>query len=222
MGKRSSRVNGAKYRAATDALIQRILSRYEVSPEGCWRWTGTINHEGYGLIMVPMGKKRRLSAMVHRLIYMHLVDPDLPDDLQVDHTCHKPAWCAGGVSCLHRRCFNPDHLEAVPQEINHQRAAKVTCPANHDYETYGAVDPRTGQRHCRKCQAEAAARKKAALRPILRAGHTCRECGADISNLDMRMWYCDDCRFADTPEAIKRRRHLARIAKSRARRRRVA
>lgn len=222
MGKRSSRVNGAKYRAATDALIQRILSRREVNAEGCWPWPGSVNADGYGIVMVPMPGKRRLQAMVHRLIYMHLVDPDLPDDLQVDHTCHKPAKCAGGPTCPHRRCFNPDHLEGVPQEINRQRAAKVRCPARHDYEVYGYVDPRTGQRNCRKCQAKAAARKKAALRPILRQGHVCRECGADISTLDGRMWYCDDCRFADTPEAIKRRQNLEVANRSRAQRRRAA
>ena len=47
--------------------------------------------------------------LVHRVSYETWVGP-IPDDWVVDHLCSN------------KRCFNPDHLEAVTQRVNIKRA----------------------------------------------------------------------------------------------------
>jgi hypothetical protein len=51
--------------------------------------------------------------MAHRYGWKTLVDPDLADELQLDHLCRN------------RLCVNPDHLEPVTAAVNSQRAAAV-------------------------------------------------------------------------------------------------
>jgi hypothetical protein len=79
-----------------------------LAPEGdCWRWTGQIGRNGYGLFhWVIDGKKRgtgahRASWLAHR--------GDIPDGLELDHLCRNH-WCV-----------NPWHMEPVTHLINVQR-----------------------------------------------------------------------------------------------------
>lgn len=66
---------------------------------------------------------RRL-LYVHRFMYERFVGP-IPDGYVVDHLCHNADQsCAGGSTCAHRRCANPDHLGAVTQRGN-VNAAKI-------------------------------------------------------------------------------------------------
>lgn len=109
-----------------------------ITPEGCWEWLARISSEGYGTLR---------HEYVHRLAYAHANGP-IPDGLQIDHLCRN------------RKCFNPDHLEAVTQRVNVLRgtspaaraAASVTCIRGHAFDeanTY--IVPSTGKRRCRKC-----------------------------------------------------------------------
>jgi len=46
----------------------------------------------------------------------------IPDGIYPDHLCHTNDHdCPGGTSCPHRRCVNPDHLDAVGDEENRRR-----------------------------------------------------------------------------------------------------
>lgn len=118
----------------------------------CWLWTSTLDSDGYGKT-----KRNGIVGMAHRISYEEFVGP-IPDGLQIDHLCHDPAHCALGVSCPHRRCINPAHLEPTTAAVNIARgggraaknAVKTHCPYGHEYtpeNTYRCY----GQRHCIEC-----------------------------------------------------------------------
>lgn len=131
----------------------------------CWLWTGSISADGYG----------RLLAGPHRLAHRYsytLTKGEIPDGLELDHTCHSASGCeAAGRSCHHRRCVNPSHLELVTHGENHARIAiavnrrrgikvaalqadKTHCPAGHEYTTENTYVDKRGSRNCRTCAAE--------------------------------------------------------------------
>ncbi len=61
---------------------------------------------------------------VHRASYEAFIGP-IPEGFDIDHTCHKPSECQAGDNCPHRRCGNPDHLEAVTKLENTERGGGV-------------------------------------------------------------------------------------------------
>lgn len=99
-------------------IAERILRRVEVDPDsGCWVFHGA-RVTGYGTVRGERteGQARR-NVQVHRWAHEHWIGP-IPAGYEVDHTCHDPRWCAGGDTCPHRACCNPDHLQAVPPRAN--------------------------------------------------------------------------------------------------------
>ena len=114
-----TRVNGEKYRNAPARVVTRALERREITPGGCWVWTGPTL-KGYGQTVYKV-RGRQFSVYIHRLVYTHLVG-DPGDMTQLDHACHDPETCmVPPLECPHRRCFNPDHLEPVTNEENSLR-----------------------------------------------------------------------------------------------------
>lgn len=90
-------------------LARRLDARIEVVGQD-WIFTGpTAHHNGYRIIRTATG-----VARAHRIAYEIAIGP-IPDGLHVDHV-----WLKG---CRSRACVRPDHLEAVPQRVNNQRAA---------------------------------------------------------------------------------------------------
>jgi hypothetical protein len=220
MGKHITRVNGAKYRNAPDWVIQQIIDRREIAPEGCWLWPGYINRDGYGVIMYTAhredGTAHRPQLFVHRLSYMHFV-ADLDDDQQIDHTCHDPAVClARKKDCPHRHCYNPEHLEPVAGVVNLMRsgnftplnAAKTHCVRGHRFEGRNLRFAPDGGRVCRECRQwhSVSARTAAAAQFAPWTGEPrCRACGADISHRPPQARFCELC----TP--VKRTQNAARL-----------
>ncbi|HEY9413733.1 MAG TPA: HNH endonuclease signature motif containing protein [Pseudonocardia sp.] len=130
----------------------------------CWHWTGTLNKEGYGSFST-----RGKTSPAHRFAYQLLVGP-VPDGLQVDHLCH--GWdddCAGGSTCLHRRCVNPEHLEPVPAGVNNARgnspsaaaSRRTHCPRGHAYDETNTAITAAGWRRCRECRRFTEAKRSA-------------------------------------------------------------
>lgn len=136
------------------SLAERVESKIVKHPNGgCWEWTAGCDPMGYAKINNTEGG----SCLVHVWSYEHFVGP-IPDGHEIDHTCHDPSVCAPGTSCPHRRCCNPDHLEAVTHKVNTLRggsfaavnARKTHCPRGHPYDETNTrwYD---GRRYCRAC-----------------------------------------------------------------------
>lgn len=134
-------------------------AEYLVDPEsGCWVYQGYVNPDwGYGVKYCPVKKKQTTA---HRFYYEQIHGPQ--DGMVIDHLCHKrDGSCAGGASCRHRRCVNPDHLKAKLNKANILRGCsppainsdKTHCVHGHEFtpgNTYYRKD-RTG-RQCRECK----------------------------------------------------------------------
>lgn len=76
----------------SDKVKTYFLNRVSIKPDSCWRWTGHLYPNGYGMAVV---KGRLIFA--HRLAYA-LFSGEIPAGLCVLH------------SCDHRPCVNPSHL----------------------------------------------------------------------------------------------------------------
>lgn len=77
-----------------------------------WVYDGALNHNGYPI----MGVGGHKVARAHRVAFTIAHGP-IPPGLHIDHV-----WLKG---CRSRACCRPDHLEAVRQRVNNQRAAEV-------------------------------------------------------------------------------------------------
>lgn len=77
-------------------LAERLLERVVKTPSGCWEYTGTLNHKGYGEICEGGAHGRTKRA--HRVSYELFVGP-IPTGKLIRHSCHNPP------------CVNPDHLK---------------------------------------------------------------------------------------------------------------
>lgn len=137
-------------------LVERILSKAAAGPNGCVIWTGSTDRDNYGQLRVD-GKYLR----THRVLYQLLVG-SLDSATNVDHVCHNDdKRCAGGRACLHRRCINPHHLDAVSSRENSRRsnhvvttrhAQKTHCPQGHPYDESNTYVVTNGGRACRECR----------------------------------------------------------------------
>lgn len=133
--------------------IVRFLSQVLIEPGACWLWTGGCGTAGYGRLKVS-GRERG----AHRFAF-EIFNGAIPAGLQIDHTCHNAdEACPGGPGCTHRRCVNPQHLEAVTQAVNTVRspntasginARKTSCGLGHELR----LDTQ-GKRYCPTCKHE--------------------------------------------------------------------
>lgn len=149
-------------------LSDRLMAKVDRTDGGCWLWTARLDRDGYGIIQAH-GNAR----FAHRIAYELFVG-EIPDGLQVDHVCHRADECAGGKGCLHRRCVNPEHLEAITPRANVLRshnvtarnAAAIECIHGHPFDEANTYvypsGPREGERKCRSCARDEARRRRAA------------------------------------------------------------
>lgn len=105
----------------------------------CWV-SSLAGPTGYSYVSL-LGGRQRLG---HIVTYEHYVAP-IPIGYQVDHLCRV------------RKCVNPEHLEAVTQQVNIARSGAWSavsrrlrrCKYGHD--TTDAYVTKQGFRQCRIC-----------------------------------------------------------------------
>lgn len=135
----------------------RFDSHIERMDDGCWRWTASLNEDGYGVFSIA-----GTPCSAHRWSYENSVGP-IPDGAELDHLCHTNSTCQAAAECLHRRCVNPAHLEPVEHRVNVLRgtgfaainAAKESCPQGHEY--HAKADGKG--RYCKTCLRESDAKR---------------------------------------------------------------
>lgn len=133
--------------------------RPELGP--CWAWTGAKQGSGYGHFRL---EGRGIGAHVAAYALMR---GSIPEGTELDHLCHPGDGSCPRVTCRHRLCVNPDHLEPVTRLENQKRGntwvaaqmAKTHCPKGHEYtpeNTRVRIAPSGNpMRSCKKCQKEA-------------------------------------------------------------------
>lgn len=102
---------------------ERLEAKSSRALNGCLLWNGRTDKEGYGRINYgrTSGGFAR-PVLVHRLSYELNVGPLVPG-LTIDHLCHNDdPSCDLGPDCLHRRCFEPSHLDQVTAVENKRRS----------------------------------------------------------------------------------------------------
>lgn len=133
----------------------RLAANLSWSDTGCHEWRGSVDESGYGRISVD-GKK----TGTHRLAYL-LAHGEIPDGVEVCHTCDNPPCC------------NPDHLFLASHRENmldmsskgrgpgqsktHCKNGHPFTPDNTSIRTSGDARP---FRNCRTCQRDASARHR--------------------------------------------------------------
>lgn len=152
--------------------LEEYIGLYvDQTPEpGCWLWKGPIMAStGYGY--AANGGYR---GSAHTFMFQHFVGP-VPEGMELDHVCHSADLsCQGGLTCPHRPCVRPDHLEIVTSAENVRRsqspwgrnARKTHCKHGHPFSGDNLIVTREGYRQCRACcnrrLRESRARRKAA------------------------------------------------------------
>lgn len=84
--------------------IKYIESRVTIEDE-CWIWNGSRDKDGYGLVKIRVGKKKR-TRRVHRIMYKLYYNCRLTKHDHIMHICDNPSCC------------NPLHLRKGNRVLN--------------------------------------------------------------------------------------------------------
>jgi len=125
----------------SDPLPVRFEEKVLRDPGGCWLWQGEVNARGYGRI-----KRAGRKLFAHRVAH-EIHKGAIPEGTEIDHLCRV------------KHCVNPDHLEAVPHEINVGRGRagarqreKTRCKHGHPFSEENTRWRGDGSRACKQCQ----------------------------------------------------------------------
>jgi hypothetical protein len=112
------------------------------NPDDCWIWSGGKNNKGYGRISNKEG-----STLAHRVSF-ELFNSDIPNKLEVLHTCDNPP------------CVNPNHLylgthlENMMDMASKNRSARNNSHGTHTHPESICKGERNGRSKLIKTQAE--------------------------------------------------------------------
>jgi hypothetical protein len=125
--------------------IPRFLAKVRIDENGCWEWTAARYPNGYCVFRVGQGE----TGYAHRWLYLFFVG-EIPEGYVVDHLCRNTG------------CVNPDHLEPVPQRMNHLRGrnpeltraryrTQTHCKRGHPFDEENTYHHPNGRRVCKTC-----------------------------------------------------------------------
>lgn len=125
--------------------LARFFRYITIKEDGCWEWIGYVSPQGYG---------RFTQKQAHCASYELFIGPK-PPGYDLDHICHTKS-CVGGMSCLHRRCVNPQHLELVTRKENlarghHNNRDRTHCRRGHKFTPENTTVTTKGSRQCISC-----------------------------------------------------------------------
>jgi len=86
--------------------LEERFWKYTVKKEGCWKWVGHCDPNGYGRLNRSVGQKRYVPVLAHRLSWEIHNGSVVPKGKLVCHKCDNP------------NCVNPDHLYVGDQLSN--------------------------------------------------------------------------------------------------------
>ena len=99
----------------------RFWDKVEHRSDGCMAWIGATNSAGYAWFNPGPSGSNRGPVLGHRWLYESLFG-QLPEGMVLDHLCRVV------------NCVNPDHLDPVTQQVNHNRGdggKRWTCAKGH-------------------------------------------------------------------------------------------
>jgi len=119
----------------------------------CLIWEKSTRSNGYGQTFVD-GK----NHAAHRVAWMALYG-EIPKGKVIDHQCHNEAAAKGecnGGKCIHRRCFNPNHLRLTTLKENtlagmHAIDVKGGFKCGHLMIQENIMTRKNGVRECAEC-----------------------------------------------------------------------
>jgi len=124
-----------------EEVVEQVATRHD---DKCWTFPAT-GGGGYAVLR-HRGEVVKACVVAYELRY-----GPVPEGLELDHTC------------MHKWCWNPDHVEPVTRSENVLRgvnpggqALKTHCPEGHPYSHYQA----DGRRACRTCRRENQRRRR--------------------------------------------------------------
>lgn len=131
----------AMLRAVEDPrFLERFMAGI-IESGGCWEWSRYRSPRGYGI--TSYGKD---TLSVHRIAYTIFVGKIAPE-LEIDHLCRNHA------------CARPEHLEAVPHQVNVRRGdlwkingLKTHCRNGHPFDERNTARSAEGHRACVTCR----------------------------------------------------------------------
>lgn len=125
--------NAAAEKSREVPFMERLMANLDITPGGCWTWTGHCYSNGYSIIAW-----RATQHLGHRLSF-RFFRGEIPDGLQLDHLCRN------------RACVNPTHLEPVTAMENTRRAMRSHCVNGHPFDVENTWMHK-GKRYCRECR----------------------------------------------------------------------
>lgn len=138
--------------------IERFLTFVRIDPDGCHRWTGSLDKKGYSKFR--LGKDvcdKRRTVLGYHWLWVQKHGP-VPKGLELDHLCRHP------------ECVNDAHLEPVTRSVNQKRGTGgirlLICPKKlHPMNGTNVIVRSDGKRNCRACKNAALKQARRRARP---------------------------------------------------------
>jgi HNH endonuclease len=115
---------------AQQEMPERLRSKFDMDPSGCWLWTAAVSGNGYGAYWDGV---RNVPA--HRAVYEFFRGPLPEPDLNLCHHCDNPL------------CVNPTHLFPGTQRDNIQDSLRKGRQRRNIWSTRLDVDQVIEIRH---------------------------------------------------------------------------